>query len=99
MPHSRLARRLRLVSACILASALTSLPQLCAAAPTYSIDFYAISAGGNTLKGSCYRASATVAQTASGYSSASLYALVAGYWQPAPLAATDEIFFSGFQGC
>jgi hypothetical protein len=25
--------------------------------------------------------------------------LIAGYWQPAPTAATDEIFFNGFQGC
>ena len=78
-------------------SAFGSIPA--AALPTYSIDFYTISSGGNTLKGNCYRVSATVAQTAPGYSSASTYSLIAGYWQPAPLAATDEIFFNGFQGC
>jgi hypothetical protein len=70
-----------------------------AAPPTYSIDFYVISAGGNTLKSNCFRVSGTVAQTAPGYSSASTYSLIAGYWQPAPIAATDEIFFNGFEGC
>jgi hypothetical protein len=69
------------------------------APPTYSIDFFAISAGGNTLHGNCYRLSGTVAQVAPGYSSGSIDSLIAGYWQPAPTAATDEIFFNGFQGC
>jgi hypothetical protein len=72
---------------------------LAAAAPTYSIDFYVISAGGNTLYGSCYRLSGTVGQPAPGYSSGSIDSLIAGYWQPAPMAVTDEIFFNGFQGC
>ena len=67
--------------------------------PTYSIDFFAISAGGNTLRGNCYRLSGTVGQPAPGYSSGSIESLIAGYWQPAPTAATDEIFFNGFQGC
>jgi hypothetical protein len=68
-------------------------------APPYSIDFHTISAGGNTLTGSCYRLSATVAQVAPGYSSGDIYALIAGYWQPAPTSATDEIFFNGFEVC
>jgi len=67
--------------------------------PTYSIDFYTISAGGNTLHGNCYRLSGTVGQAAPGYSSGSIYSLIAGYWQPAPTAATDEIFFNGFERC
>jgi len=67
--------------------------------PTYSIDFHVISAGGNALHGNCYRISGTVGQVAPGYSSGSLYALIAGYWQPAPPAAADEIFFNGFEGC
>jgi hypothetical protein len=69
------------------------------APPTYSIDFYAISAGGNTLRGDCYRLSGTLGQPAPGYSSGSIESLIAGYWQPAPAAATDDIFFNGFQGC
>ena len=69
------------------------------APPTYSIDFYTISAGGNTLYGNCYRLSGTVGQAAPGYSSGSIESLIAGYWQPAPVVATDEIFFNGFQGC
>jgi hypothetical protein len=70
-----------------------------AGTPTYSINFYTISAGGNTLHGPCFRVSGTVAQTAPGYSSGSTYSLIAGFWQPAPVAATDEIFFNGFEGC
>lgn len=68
-------------------------------APTYSIDFHTISAGGNTLRGSCYSLSATVAQVAPGYSSGAIYSLIAGYWQPVPASATDEIFFNGFEVC
>ena len=68
-------------------------------APTYSITFYAISTGGNTLRGSCYGLSGTLGQAAPGYSSGSIESLIAGYWQPAPIVATDEIFFNGFEGC
>ena len=67
--------------------------------PAYSIDIYTISAGGNTLHDNCYRLSGTVGQAAPGYSSGSIYSLIAGYWQPAPTAATDEIFFNGFERC
>ena len=70
-----------------------------AGAPTYSIDFHTISAGGNTLSSTCYRLSGTVAQVAPEYSSAGIYSLIAGYWQPAPTSATDEIFFNGFEAC
>ena len=66
--------------------------------PTYSIEFHTISAGGNTLRGSCYRLSATIGQVAPGYSSAALYSLIAGYWQAQP-PATDEIFFNAFEVC
>jgi hypothetical protein len=67
--------------------------------PTFHIDFYTISVGGNTLHGNCYRLSGTVGQAAPGYSSGSIDSLIAGYWQPALIVATDEIFFNGFQGC
>ena len=70
-----------------------------AAPPAYSIDFHAISAGGNNLQGNCYRLSGTVGQVAPGYSSGSTFSLIAGYWQPAPPAAVDEIFFNGFEAC
>jgi hypothetical protein len=68
-------------------------------ASTYSIDFHTISAGGNALRGNCYRLSGTVAQVAPGYSSEGIYSLIAGYWQPALTSATDEIFFNGFEVC
>ena len=83
----------------VAAAALVAFGSIRAGTPTYSIDFYAISTGGNTLLGSCYRLSGTVGQPAPGYSSGSIESLIAGYWQPAPIAATDEIFFNGFQGC
>jgi hypothetical protein len=67
--------------------------------PTYSIGFHAISAGGHSLRGRCYRLSATMGQVAPGYSSAAMYSLIAGYWQPAPPAAADEIFFNEFEVC
>jgi hypothetical protein len=67
--------------------------------PFYSIDFHIISAGGRSLHGSCFRLSGTVGQAAPGYSSGSIYALIAGYWQPVPAATSDEIFFNGFEGC
>jgi hypothetical protein len=67
--------------------------------PTYSIDFHTISAGGNALRDSCYRLSGTVGQVAPGYSSGSIYSLIAGYWRPATTSATEELFFDGFERC
>ena len=66
--------------------------------PIYSINFHTISAGGGALRGNCFRLSGTVGQTAPGYSSGSIYSLIAGFWAP-PIQASDEIFFNGFQGC
>jgi hypothetical protein len=68
---------------------------------TYSINFYAITAGGNTLRGKCFVVSGSVAQIAPGYSSGGIYALYSGYQFPVtPSSATgDEIFFNGFEGC
>jgi hypothetical protein len=66
--------------------------------PTYSIDFHTIDAGSSSLRGSCFHLSGTVGQAAPGYSSGSIYALIAGYWQ-SPSSASDEIFFNGFEGC
>ncbi len=67
--------------------------------PTYRIDVHAISNGGLSMSGRCYRLSATVGQVATGYSSVDIYSLIAGYWQPPPPAATDEIFFNEFEVC
>jgi hypothetical protein len=67
--------------------------------PTYSIDFHVISAGGTSLKSSCFRLSGTVGQPVPGYSSGNIYSLIAGYWQPAAATGSDEIFYNGFEGC
>ncbi len=97
--HLRFAVNATLLSAMVFLSGAVLPVASRADAPTYSVDFYTISAGGNTLSGNCYRLSATVAQVAPGYSSGGIYSLVAGYWQPPPSSATDEIFFNGFEGC
>jgi hypothetical protein len=69
-----------------------------AGTPTYSIDFHVISAAGSALHSDCYRLSGTVGQAAPGYSSSSIYSVIAGFWAT-PSSASDEIFFNGFQGC
>jgi hypothetical protein len=67
---------------------------------TYSIDFYAITSGGNTLHGKCFFVKGSVGQVAPGYSSHGIYALYAGYQFPVSTQSTgDEIFFNGFEGC
>jgi hypothetical protein len=70
-------------------------------ASTYSIDFHAITSGGNTLRGECYVITGSVGQVAPGYSSGGIYALYAGYQFPIPPNSNtgDEIFFNGFEGC
>ncbi|HSC09928.1 MAG TPA: hypothetical protein VLC97_03060 [Rhodanobacteraceae bacterium] len=71
--------------------------------PTYSIDFHAISAGGATVRNSCFGLSGTVGQAAPGYSSTTpgppTYSVYAGFWSAAPGAGLDEIFFTGFEEC
>jgi hypothetical protein len=67
---------------------------------TYSVDFYAITAGGNTLRGECFIVTGSVGQIAPGYSSGGIYALYSGYQFPVPSGNLgDEIFFNGFEGC
>jgi hypothetical protein len=99
LQHLRLMASASLLSAMVFLSVAVLPAASRADAPTYSIDFHTISAGGNTLSGSCYRLSATVAQVAPGYSSGGIYSLIAGYWQAPPSLATDEIFFNGFEVC
>ena len=70
-----------------------------AVSSTYSIDFHVIGAGGHSLQGSCFRLSGTVGQAVPGYSSGSIYALIAGYWVKADAADSDEIFYNGFEDC
>jgi len=69
----------------------------------YSIDFHTISSGGSSLRNSCFRLTGTVGQAAPGYSSttsgAPLYSVYAGFWSAAPVATSDEIFFTGFEDC
>ena len=70
-------------------------------AGTYSIDFHAITSGGDTLRGKCYLITGSLGQVAPGYSSGGVYAVYAGYQFPIPQnsATGDEIFFNGFEGC
>lgn len=68
---------------------------------TYSIDFYAITSGGDALHGECFVITGSLGQFAPGYSSGGIYALYAGYQFPLPPNASvgDEIFFNGFEEC
>jgi hypothetical protein len=70
--------------------------------PTYSVDFYSMSAGGSSMRGSCFLLSGTLGQAAPGYSSGGTFYVTAGYWQAVLQTAptpSDEIFFNGFEGC
>jgi hypothetical protein len=99
--HLRFSVRATLLGAMAFVGIATTLASNSRAGtpPTYRIDFHAISAGGQSLRGRCYRVSATVGQVATGYSGVDSYSLIAGYWQPAPPAAADEIFFNEFEVC
>lgn len=97
---ARLAFFVFMAMASILSTTLkSSVAHASATVPTYSIDHYVISAGGRSMRGNCFLLSGTLGQTAPGYSSASIFSLIAGYWQPAASATSDEIFFNGFEGC
>lgn len=104
MKHFRLRPRARVIApalaALALASSVAGVPTDTHAGttPTYSIDFHTISGGGSALANACYRLSGTIGQAAPGYSSGSTVSLIAGFWT-AEVAASDEIFFNGFQGC
>ena len=104
MKHFRLRPRARVFAPALavlaLASSVAGVPADTHAGtpPTYSIDFHTISAGGSALASACYRLSGTIGQAAPGYSSGSMYSLIAGFWT-ADVAASEEIFFNGFQGC
>jgi len=69
------------------------------ATPAFSIDFFKISSGGQTLSNSCYRLSGTLGEAAPGYSSNDTYSVKAGFWAAAPDKGVDDLFFDGFQGC
>jgi hypothetical protein len=98
--NSQYRRGLRLllpigVLALIATSAAFSAP----AQTAYTIDFYAISPGVNTLANNCFALSGTLAEAAPGYSSYIGYAVFSGFWATAPGAAVDEVFFTGFEEC
>jgi hypothetical protein len=70
-----------------------------APSPAYSIDFHVMGAGGHAVQGSCFRLSGMGGQPAPGYSSGSIYSLIAGYWVKTDAADSDEIFYNGFEDC
>jgi len=104
MSLHRLRPRARLVaSALAVAAIVTGVAGVASATragttPTYSIDFHVITAGGSAMSNPCYGLSGTIGQPAPGYSSASTYSIVAGFWA-VDVAASDKIFYNGFQGC
>lgn len=69
------------------------------AMPQFSIDWYAISTGGSTVRNDCFVLNGTTGQPTPGYSSGGAYALLSGFWSVAPISGSDVIFFNGFEGC
>jgi hypothetical protein len=67
--------------------------------PTYSIDFHRVSAGGGSLRNSCFRLDGSIGQPAPGYSSGPTLTLVAGFQPAGIIDRPDQLFFSGFEGC
>lgn len=71
-----------------------------AAAPTFSIDAHAISAGTSVHSSApCFTMQATIAEPAPGYSSSMTYSLSAGFRYVTQNIGSDTIFFSGFEDC
>ena len=101
--HFRTRLRARVVPLAFIAlSCAFALPwsdSVAQAIPPPTIDFHVIGSGGTALHNACFRLWGTVGQTAPGYSSASTYAVYAGFWSAAPKTGLDEIFFNGFEGC
>lgn len=85
-------------SALAVAALVTGVPGS-AGTPTYAIDFHVITAGGSAMRSTaCYGLAGSVGQIAPGYSSASTYSIVAGFWT-SEVSASDDIFYNGFEGC
>jgi len=82
--------------ACVAAIIWSDSP---AAGSSTNADFHALTAGGNSLRNSCFRMAASVGQVAPGYSSSGSFSLSAGFIAGAPTTNLDEIFFNGFEAC
>ena len=91
--------RVRLVASALAVAALVAGIPTRAGTPTYRIDYHVISAGASAMRSThCYGLLGTVGQTAPGYSSASTYSIVGGFWT-GDVSASDDIFYNGFEGC
>jgi len=101
--RARIALPLLAAGAMLPVIAILSPDSRAGVAPSYTIDFHTIGAGGTARRNSCFGLSGTVGQSAPGYSSTisgtATYALYAGFWPAAPQTALDEIFFTGFEEC
>jgi hypothetical protein len=96
MPFHR--QRARVAASALAVAALVAMPTR-AGTPTYRIDFHVITAGGSAMRSTtCYGLSGSVGQTAPGYSSASTYSIVGGFWT-SETSASDDLFYNGFEGC
>jgi hypothetical protein len=91
--------RPRVVAAALAVAALVAGVPTRAGTPTYRIDFHVITAGASAMRAPrCYGLSGSVGEIAPGYSSASTYSIVSGFWS-GDVSASDQIFYNGFEGC
>ena len=67
--------------------------------PPFSIDWHVISAGGTTLRTSCFRLTGSAGQAVPGYSSGGIYAVLSGYFALPSTTQADSIFLDGFEEC
>jgi hypothetical protein len=70
------------------------------AADVFTFDAYAIDTGSSATTGnSCSRLSASIGQTATGFSSGGGFDLSSGFQAIVATSPGDAIFFDGFEGC
>lgn len=101
----RVARLWRVASAFAILAGPAVLPasgMSAQAGGPYDIKWHAIAPGGIVrARNSCFRLSGTTAQATvtPGITMGSSYTLFTGFWPAAPIAAQDQMFFDGFEGC
>ena len=85
---------------CFAAALLAAVPVFGSASdPTFSIDAHLVATGTSVRSSSaCFRLEATIGESVAWVSSTVDYTVSAGFRKRAP-AASDVIFFNGFEDC
>jgi hypothetical protein len=84
---------------CAASLAVCGVSLLHAQSAAFHIDRYVLASAGAHSHNSCFLLDGTAGEPASGYSSNSTFAILAGFRAAAPQVVRDELFFSSFEGC